>query len=262
MNTSTTAGAAAEARYVEHVMGMPITLAMRGRHARTPRGAVAWRHVMDTLRQADRTFSTYREDSFVSRLNRGEIRLGECPREVSGVLTLAEHAERESDGAFSAYRLDHDGRLRLDPSGVVKGWAVERAATFLRGLPDTDFCLSAGGDLTCHSCDLDDPWQIGIEDPRDTSRVLAVVPVTRGAVATSGTAHRGNHIVDARTGRPPEGVASVTVVAGSLTRADIEATSAFALGRRAHEWLSARPAHSGLVVWSDASVATFQTPGL
>jgi thiamine biosynthesis lipoprotein len=262
MDALATSATAPEARYVEHVMGMPITLAMRGRHARTARGGAAWADVMESLRQVDCVFSTYRDDSFVSRLNRGEIRLSECPPEVAEVLTLAEQAERESDGAFSAYRLDDMGRLRLDPSGVVKGWAVERASAFLQALPDTDYCLSAGGDMTCHSRDVEDPWQIGIEDPHDTSRVLAVVPVARGAVATSGTVHRGAHIVDARSGRPPEGVASVTVVAGSLTRADIEATSAFALGRRAHEWLSSRAAHSGLVVWADGSVATFQTPGL
>src|SRR5205085_2187959 len=140
----------------------------------------------------------------------------------------------------------------LDPSGVVKGWAVERAAAALDQLPDTDYCLSAGGDLTCRTLDPGGtPWRIGVEDPADPSRVLAVLPVLTGAVATSGTAHRGQHLVDARTGRPPSGVASVTVVARSLTWADIDATAAYAMGPEAARWLETRPGRSGLVVWAD-----------
>ena len=143
------------------------------------------------------------------------------------MLALGRTAERESDGAFNLWLPDTDGKPVLDPSGVVKGWAVERAAAALRTLPDTDFCLSAGGDMTCHTIDTAGaPWRIGIEDPRDTSRIRAVIPVHNGAVATSGTAHRGQHLVDARTGRPPSGIASVTVVANSLTWADIDATAA------------------------------------
>jgi len=84
-------------------------------------------------------------------------------------------------------------------------------------------------------------------------RVLAVVPVLSGAVATSGTAHRGSHLVDARTGRAPAGVASVTVVAGSLTCADIDATAAYAHGPEAAHWLETRPGRSGLVVWADGT---------
>jgi len=62
------------------------------------------------------------------------------------------------------------------------------------------------------------------------------------AVATSGTAHRGDHLVDARTGRPPAGVASVTVVAAALSWADIDATAAYAHGRDAARWLRTGPA--------------------
>ena len=179
------------ARYVEHVMGMPISLALRGRHAGDARGEAAWGAALAVLRAADRTFSTYRADSVISRMNRGVP--VDTPPEVADVLAVGAAAERSSGGAFALRR---DGVL--DPSGVVKGWAAERAAIALAALPDTDFCLSAGGDITCRTGEpAAAPWRIGIEDPRDPTRIVAVVPIRTGAVATSGTAHRGAHIVDA-----------------------------------------------------------------
>lgn len=166
------------------------------------------------------------------------------------MLALGELAERQSRGAFRARRAGPAGEAVLDPTGVVKGWAVERAADHLRALEATDFCLSAGGDMVCRTLDRDaPPWRIGIEDPHHTDRLVAVAPVHTGAVATSGTAHRGDHLVDARTGRPPAGVASVTVVAASLTWADIDATAAYAHGRDAARCADpARPQRPGGVV--------------
>jgi thiamine biosynthesis lipoprotein len=242
------------ARYVEHGMGMPISLALRGRHASDEEGRAAWDAVMAELRAADRMFSTYRADSVISRLGRGEVALADCPAEVAEVLALGEAAERDTGGAFAVRRCRPDGSVVLDPSGVVKGWAAERAAGALHALEGTDFCLSAGGDLVCRTLDPEaPPWRIGIEHPHDPLRLIAVVPVATGAVATSGSAHRGGHVVDARTGRVPEGIASVTVVAASLTVADIDATAAYALGRDAVRWLGTRPGRTGLVVWADGS---------
>jgi thiamine biosynthesis lipoprotein len=249
----------APTRYVEHVMGMPISLALRGRHADDAAARAAWAGVMDELREVDRVFSTYRADSAVARLGRGELGLEDCPPEVAEVLALGAAAERDSHGAFSVRLPGPDGRPVLDPSGVVKGWAVERASAHLRPLEGTDFCLSAGGDMTCRTLDpAGPPWRIGIEHPSDPGQVIAVVPVLTGAVATSGTAHRGQHLVDARTGRPPAGVASVTVIAGSLTDADIDATAAYAQGTDAARWLEARPGRSGLVVWADGTTTTVE----
>lgn len=232
-------------RHVEHVMGMPISLALRGRHADDD---AAWRYALAELRHVDAVFSTYRPDSVISRLGRGEITEADCPPEVHEVLALARQTERASGGAFSAWRAG-----ALDPSGVVKGWAVERSAAALRSLEDTDFCLSAGGDMLGRALDPDRPWRIGIEDPHDTRRVLATLAVHDGAVATSGASRRGQHIVDARTGLPPAGVASVTVVTGSLTWADIDATAAYAQGPDAATWLGHRVGRAGLVVWADGS---------
>ena len=253
---------AGAARYVEHVMGMPISLAMRGRHASDAAGRSAWTEVMESLRAADEVFSTYRPDSVVSRLGRGELAAADCPPEVTEVIDLGEEAYRSSGGAFSVCRAGPDGGVLFDPSGVVKGWAAERAAEALRALPETDFCLSAGGDVACRTLDpAGRPWRIGIEDPRDPRRLVAVVPVHTGAVATSGSAHRGQHVVDARTGLPPSGVASVTVVADSLTAADIDATAAYARGRDAARWLADRPGRTGLVVWTDGSTTSVPSTG-
>jgi len=241
-------------RRVGHVMNLPVSLAIRGRHADDDQAGAAWTQVMATLREVDTVFSTYRPDSFVSRLGRGELTPDDCPSEVAEVLALGELAERQSQGAFRIRRAGPGGELVLDPTGVVKGWAVERAAGHLRALEATDFCLSAGGDMVCRTLDPDGPpWRIGIEHPHDPSRLVAVVPVSTGAVATSGTAHRGNHLVDARTGRPPTAVASVTVVAATLTWADIDATAAYAHGEDAARWLRTRPGRSALVVWADGS---------
>lgn len=243
-------------RHVEHVMGMPISVALRGRHADTPTGREAWRGAIHELREVDVVFSTYREDSIINRLGRGELTAAECPAAVREVLALGREAERQSGGAFSILLPSRGGQRRLDPSGVVKGWAVERASRLLVELDDTDFCLSAGGDMMCHVVDPErSAWRIGIEDPHHPTSLIAVAPVRSGAVATSGTAHRGAHLIDPRDGSRPSAVASVTVISASLTWADIDATAAFIHGRTAARWLEGRPIRSAVVVWADGSTA-------
>jgi len=250
-------------RRVEQVMGMPVSLALRGRHADDRPARDAWTEVVAMLHEVDRVFSTYRADSFVSRLGRGELDVEGCPAEVAEVLALGEAARVASGGAFDVRRTAADGSSVLDTDGVVKGWAVQRAAAFLEDLADTDFCLSAGGDMVCRVPDPGGtPWRIGIEDPHDPRRIKAVVPVRTGAVATSGTAHRGPHVVHAVTGAVPVGVASVTVVADDLTWADIDATAAYTQGLDALSWLRTRPGRSGLVVWEDGTAEAFRTPAV
>ena len=241
-------------RHVEQVMGMPVSLALRGRHADTTAGRQVWHAVIDQLQQVDRVFSTYREDSVINRLDRGELDIEQCPADVVEVLELGREAETQSAGAFSIYLPGPGGRRRLDPSGVVKGWAVERAAQLLTALEDTDFCLSAGGDMVCHTADAERPdWRIGIEHPHHPSTLIAVVPIRNGALATSAATHRGQHLLDARTGHPAHGVASVTVIGPSLTWVDIDATAAYAHGADAASWLRTRPGRTGLIVWPDAT---------
>ncbi len=248
-------------RYVAHLMGMPVSLALRGRHADDDGARQAWERCVAELAEVDRVFSTYREDSVISRLARGEVDLAGCPPEVDEVLEVGEQARVESGGAFDVRRPGPDGVPILDPSGVVKGWAVQRASTHLRALADTDFSLSAGGDMVCHVADDARPaWRVGIEDPHDAQRLVATVEVRRGAVATSGSAHRGEHIVDPRTGAVPREVASVTVLADDLTWADIDATAAYVMGAGALAWLRTRPGRRGGVVRADGGAEVFGSP--
>jgi thiamine biosynthesis lipoprotein len=139
----------------------------------------------------------------------------------------------------------------------VKGWAVQRASAALERLGATDYCLSAGGDMVCRTRVASAPaWRIGIEDPADPHRLVAVLPVADGAVATSGSAHRGAHVRDPRTGAPADGLRQITVVAPDLVAADVEATTAFVLGEQGVPWLLAR-GRTGIVVAADGTVATY-----
>ena len=249
-------------RRVEQVMGMPVSLALRGAHADDNDKATneVWAQALDLLHEVDRVFSTYRHDSWVSRLGRSEVDVADCPPEVAEVLALGEQARVESGGAFDVRRRDTSGAKVLDPSGVVKGWAVSRAAQLFSVLEETDVCLSAGGDLVCRTRAPGSPgWRIGIEDPGDPDRVVGVVPVRNGAVATSAATHRGAHITHGRTGVVPTAVASVTVITRDLTWADIDATAAFAQDTAALTWLRTRPGRCGLVVWTDGRTDLFDS---
>lgn len=244
-------------RRVAHIMGMPISLALRGPESTGPTADRAWERVQDHLHNVDGVFSTYRADSVISRLQAGTLELVECPAEVHEVLEIAEQARVESGGAFDVRRPGPDGVVELDPSGVVKGWAVARAARILDELRATDYCLSAGGDMVCRTRSSESPpWRIGVENPLAPDQILAVLPISNGAVATSGLAHRGAHITDPRTGQTPRALASVTVTASDLTWADIDATAAFVMGDRAEDWL-VRRGRSGLLVDASGAVSVF-----
>src|SRR4051794_8690071 len=205
---------------VRHIMGMPI-----GIDARDPGGA-AVDAAFDWLREVDATFSTYREDSDVRRLDRGELTLAECRPEVDEVLTRCMALERETRGYFSVRPAG-----RLDPSGLVKGWAVDGAAARLAAAGAHNFCINAGGGIVARGRPAPDrAWRVGVRHPEDPVSIAAVVSVEDLAVATSGEYERGGHILDPHTGRRPTGLLSVTVVGADLATADAYATAAFAMG--------------------------------
>lgn len=222
-------------RFVDHVMGMPASVEVPDE---TAAGAV-----FDLLRDADRRFSPFLPDS--------EVSTGRHSRELTEILDLCAGYEHATGGAF---QIRWAGRL--DPCGVVKGWAVQRAATMLRMAGVTEFCLNVGGDVVAAGR----PWAIGIQHPDEPLRVCAVLAVEDGAVATSGTYERGRHILDGRTGQPVRDLVSLTVVADDLTTADAVSTAAFAMGVEGVAWADAQP---GCLVYAvDADRQVRRSAGL
>jgi FAD:protein FMN transferase len=223
-------------------MGIPIGIDVRDPQPVDTEPAFAW------LREVDAIFSTYREDSEISRLDRGELLLAYCRPEVDEVLSECLRLERLTGGAFSARAAGH-----LDPSGYVKGWAVAGAARLVAA---ERFCINAGGDIVARG----GPWRIGIRHPEDLEQLAAVLEVEDLAVATSGEYEQGAHIIDPRTGRPPAGLLSVTVVGPDLALADAYATAAFAMGADGPEWTATLDGYDALCVTSDHQV--LETAGL
>jgi thiamine biosynthesis lipoprotein len=219
--------------WVRQIMGMPISIHVRGPDVDSPQVVRGVEAAFDLMREADRLFSTYQHDSEVSRIRRSELDPGLADPLVQQVIALCEQARGLTEGAFTDQLPDHDGALRFDPTGLVKGWAADRAATMLAEIPAVSYCLNAGGDVVVGGAGLDAgeqfeaPWRVGIEDPRDRSRIAQVVELVRGGVATSGTAARGAHLYDSSARTFVERKGSLTVVGPSLMWADVWATALF-----------------------------------
>ena len=216
--------------------------------------------------RVDELFSTWRDDSEISRIGRGELKTLDASPEVGTVLALCDDVCRLSGGAFDitfgarAKVEPRPGLGPVDPSGLVKGWAVERAATMLLDAGARSFCVNAGGDVAVRGRPSSgDSWRIGIQHPWERDKLAAVVRLVDGAVATSGCYERGDHVVDPRTGMPAHGLASVTVVGPDLTMADAYATAAVALGPEGMAWLAEQPGVEAMAITDAQRVVS--TPG-
>jgi FAD:protein FMN transferase len=213
------------------------------------------------LHDIDRRFSPYKPDSEVSRIMRGELTLDEASPDVGWIMGLCDELTRITDGYFDARRYRSDGLP--DPTGVVKGWAVEEAAFILVDAGATNFLVNGGGDIVARGSPepgSSTPWLVGIQHPIERDKVAAVLELRDGAVATSGTYERGEHVIDPHTGLPATDLVSLTVVGPSLTYADGFATAAFAMGRRGAEWLAGREGYEAFAITADG--LTIATPGL
>jgi FAD:protein FMN transferase len=206
---------------------------------------------VDWLQAVDATYSTYRADSVVSRLARGDLLLNDCPAHVQEVFELSERVCAETKGFFSI-QTGPDGAL--DPSGMVKGWAIERASDLLAAHGSRNHAVNGGGDVQLAGESAPgQPWRVGISDPRRAGTVLTVVAGRDLAVATSGTSERGAHIFDPHTRAPADGPASVTIAGRHLTFADAYATAAYAMGPDCLAWIEALPGYEGLIILADGT---------
>jgi thiamine biosynthesis lipoprotein len=239
---------------VEHVMGLPVSVDVRG--CAVDLGP-AFDRAFGWLRKVDARFSPFRPDSEVCRLDRGELSPAQISDDLAEVLALCADYERRSGGAFRA-RVPGRG---LDPSGMVKGWAVQRMTAPLLDAGAVDFCVNAGGDVLVRGePEPGRPWLVGVRHPEFADKQCVVFGLRHGAVATSGAYERGAHIVDGRTGAPADALLSITVVADDLITADATATAAFALGADGIEWAANQPGCQVFAI--DRERRVFRSPSL
>lgn len=233
-------------RHVEQVMGTVFSIV-----ADDGAGLPA---AVSRLHEIDAKFSTYRADSPVSRMARGEA-VDRDP-EIAEVLRRCAEVEADTDGAFSAYPAG-----RLDPSGWVKGWAIEEVDRLLTAAGSRNHLIVGGGDVQARGeAELGRPWTVGITDPLHSDRYAVLVNGRDFAIATSGTAERGAHIIDPATAEPATGFASVTLIGTRIAHTDAYATAVFAMGpERGLEWVEDRPGFEAYAVLPDGG--TVETAG-
>jgi thiamine biosynthesis lipoprotein len=242
-------------------MGMAVSIDVRGDGDESSSASRGLTEVLEWLHHVDATFSPYVVDSPISQLGRAEVSLDDVSAEVRDILVLCDEVSEMTHGAFDVFAVPAPNGTTLDPSGMVKGWSIERAAEILEDHGLTDFLINAGGDIAVRGRpSKDDQWSVGIRHPEHAGLFAAVLEVTGPiAVATSATYERGAHIVDPRTGRPTTELASVTLVGPDLTYADAYATAVFVMGIEGLTWLATQPGYDALVITRDGGMLS--TPG-
>jgi thiamine biosynthesis lipoprotein len=233
---------------------------------------------VDWLHWVDATFSTYRTDSEISRLNRGELSPGDLHPDVVAVLERCAGLRDETHGYFdieapyrsgsplgsgsgsgaAAPQAGRGGPGSVEPSGLVKGWAVAGVVRILREAGAANFLVNASGDI--HAAghpDGDSAWRVGIQHPRLPAEVALTLALSDAAVATSGTHARGEHICDPFNEESPSGLLSVTITGEDIATADAYATAAFAMGaERAAAWCARLQGYDAALICEDDTILT------
>ena len=180
------------------------------------------------LVEADNTFSTYKPQSEVSRIRNGELKLAEASFDVKQIFRDCSIWNTKTEGAFDSF--DPEGKW--DPSGLVKAWAAQSACNYLIANGIVDFTLNAGGDIYIGPSASASLRRVGIARPQSIAQtgleagwLVDLNDTEFHAVATSGSAERGEHI----WGKSSE-LVQASVVGKDLISADVWATSLFAKG--------------------------------
>lgn len=231
---------------------MPITVSLPGiADEEAARGIYAY------FSEVDNRFSTFKASSEISQINRGELPQDRWSKDMHDVMSLCADTERQTGGYFS---YTHSGYI--DPLGVVKGWAVQRAADMLLARGIHDFYIDAGGDIAVHGANQHGvPWRVGIRNPFARDQIVKRLILTDAGIATSGTYIRGQHIVNPFAPRTRlTDIVSLTVVGPNVAEADRFATAAFAMGRRGIFFIESLPGFEGYQI--DSQGKAMATSGL
>lgn len=227
------------------IMGMPITLMT----PHEPNSKEAFEKTFDFFQQVDQRYSPFITTSEVSQINLHKLKESDYSPEMIEILEIAQKTKVETNNYFDVW---HNNSF--DPSGIVKGWAIQKAAKIMHDYTD-DFYIEAGGDIQVHGIsDKRAPWRIGIRNPFNRHENIAIISLNNYAVATSGTAIRGQHIYDPVSDKPLADIISLSVIAPKIIDADRMATAAFAMGKKGIAFIEKLNGYEGYMVSKDKRV--------
>lgn len=195
-------------KQLQLLMGMPITVEVVDPGVTEADIATIFAY----FRSVDETFSTYKEHSEISKINRGELGADEYSDDMKTIFALSEQTRQETRGYFD---IRHNGIV--DPSGIVKGWAILQAATMLKAAGFMHFYIDAGGDIQVAGNKGGNPY-----DPH----------------------------------APLSDIVSLTVIGPNVYESDRFATAAFAMGKKGIYFIEQLPGFEGYMIDASAR-ATF-----
>jgi thiamine biosynthesis lipoprotein len=215
---------------VELIMGMPVTVEVVDESVEEKH----FKKVFNYFKEIDKRFSTYKKNSEVTKINEGKLSSKQFSSEMKEVLKKCEETKKLSNGYFD---IERNGKI--DPSGLVKGWAIYNASKILKTDGFKNFYVDAGGDIQISGRNGDgDKWRIGIRNPLNRHQNVKILGATNCGIATSGTAIRGQHIYNPKNLKSEiKDILSLTVIAKNIYEADRFATAAFAMGREGIHFL-------------------------
>ena len=197
--------------------------------------SISYQPAIQFLHLVDQIFSTYISTSQVSKLRNNEIEVEDTHPYLQKVWHSCLEIKELTDGAFDPWALPGG----FDPSGYVKGWAADQISDQLIKLGAKHIQVNAGGDISVRGGkDANTAWKIGVAHPNQSDQVSKVYEITNGAIATSGTAERGDHIIDPLSKTIAVGARSATVTGPDAGMADALATALIVSGRDGASWFA------------------------
>jgi thiamine biosynthesis lipoprotein len=230
------------------IMGMPVTVQIVDSKATDE----DIQEVFAYFNYIDKKFSTYKKDSEISRINRGVVSKANYSNEMQKILSLCEETKQETDGYF-----DINLKGILDPSGIVKGYAIWQGSKILENKGYKNFYIEIAGDIqTVGKSEKGENWKVGIQNPFMLDENIKIVRLSNKGIATSGNYQRGEHILNPKNKIAAKEVASISVIGPNVYEADRFATAAFAMGEKGIEFIERLKGFEGYVVKNNQIAVT------